>query len=132
MAKNNESFEKGDSFGWTDSEIELLLECIKEYSSKCRFDGIDWEGVKSKYEKIRTIFVGRYPKASTEEVNENFPKAQNLLGFTKDQIASKMKTIRKSYKKAVDLGRRSGGGRVVMTFYDLCNDVWVMGLTAYK
>lgn len=32
--------------------------------------------------------------------------------------------MRKKYKKAVDTGRRSGGGRTVATFYDICNEIW--------
>ena len=29
-----------------------------------------------------------------------------------------------NYKKAVDLGKRSGGGRILITFYDPCQDMW--------
>ena len=32
--------------------------------------------------------------------------------------------MRKKYKKAVDSGRRSGGGRTVATFYDVYNGIW--------
>ena len=39
-------------------------------------------------------------------------------------MASKIKDIRKKYKKAVDSGRKSGGGRTVATFYDICNEIW--------
>ena len=28
------------------------------------------------------------------------------------------------YKKAVDLGKRSGGRRILITFYDPCQDTW--------
>lgn len=28
------------------------------------------------------------------------------------------------YRKAVDEGRRSGGGKIVAMFYDLCNKLW--------
>ncbi len=41
-----------DSFSWTDSEIKLLLECVKDFASECIFEDKDWEGIKSKYEKI--------------------------------------------------------------------------------
>ena len=44
--------------------------------------------------------------------------------FTRERIASKIKDIRKKYKKSVDCGRRSGGGRTVATFYDVCNEIW--------
>ncbi len=105
MANNNitENLQKGDGFGSTDSEIELLLECVKVYSSKCCFNWTDWEGVKAKYDKERAIFVYRYPQ--DEESDDEFPKADNLLAFTKERIVAKLKAIRKLYKKAVDLGR---------------------------
>lgn len=46
------------------------------------------------------------------------------LFITQERIASKIKDKRKKYKKAVDCGRRSGGGRTVATFYDVCNEIW--------
>lgn len=113
------------TFIWTDAEIELLLEAVKVFSATCLFEGKDWEGVKAKYDKVKEIFVERYPKVEAgEEPTEDFPKARCLERVSKDRIAAKLKSIRKSYKKAVDLGKRSGGGRVVMTFYGLCNDIW--------
>ena len=36
---------------WTDSEIELLLEEVKAFASENIYNGIDCEGVKSKYNK---------------------------------------------------------------------------------
>ena len=56
--------------------------------------------------------------------DEEYPRSNKLEEITKERISAKMKTIRKNYKKAVDCGKRSGGGRVVMAFYDLCNDIW--------
>ena len=43
---------KEDNFSWTDGEIELLLECIKVYAATCRFEGLHWEGIRAKYDKI--------------------------------------------------------------------------------
>ena len=56
--------------------------------------------------------------------DEEYPRSNKLEDITKERISSKLKAIRKNYKKAVDCGKRSGGGRVVMTFYDLCHDIW--------
>lgn len=109
-----------DAFIWTDSELELLLESVKVFSSNCMFEGKDWEGIKSKYDRIRLLFTERYPSTASEE----YPKSACLDTITKERIAAKLKCIRKNYKKAVDIGRRSGGGRVVMTFYDLCQEIW--------
>ena len=44
--------------------------------------------------------------------------------FTKARIISKIKGIRVKYRRAVDSGRRSGGGRVVATFYNACESIW--------
>ena len=121
-----------DNFNWTDSEIELLLKCVKIFASNCMYEGKDWEGIKSKYDKVREIFIERYPSGSpdsdntnNEEVDsEDFPKSSSLHSFTKERVAAKVKNVRKNFKKAVDLGRRSGGGKIVMTFYNLCCDIW--------
>ncbi len=114
-----------DSFCWTDSEIELLLECAKVFASECIFEGKDCEGIKSKYEKIREIFVDGYPVSKRDNnENEDFPKSSSLNEVTKERIASKIKGIRQKFKKACDQKKRSGGGRVVMTYYDLCVDIW--------
>ena len=44
--------------------------------------------------------------------------------FTPERISSKIKQIRVKYRKALDSGRQSGGGRVVATFYGLCSQIW--------
>ena len=44
--------------------------------------------------------------------------------FHQKSIASKIKQIRANYQKALDVGRQSGGGRIVATFYDLCSEIW--------
>ena len=116
---------KEETFTWTDSEVELLLECVKSFAADCRFEGKDWEGIKSKYDKIRSLFAERYPKVNCEvEIDEEFPKSLSLDTITKERIAAKVKNLRKNYKKAVDLGKKSGGGRIVMTYYDICNELW--------
>ena len=117
--------QKEPNFTWTDSEIELLLESVKVFASESLYNGIDWEGVKSKYEKISEIFVERYPKIKDGDVpDEEYPRSNKLEEITKERISAKLKAIRKNCKKAVDCGKRSGGGRVVMTFCDLCHEIW--------
>ena len=80
----------------------------------CYEKGVDWGSVKQKYEEILALFL------SNQEDDQDMP---HIL-FTKQEIATKVKSLRQSYRKAVDSGRQSGGGRVVMTFYDLCKDIW--------
>ena len=77
---------------------------------------MEWESVKSKYEDIRQDFVTLYQQ------QDGLP--HDLTLFTRERIASKIKDIRKKYKKAVDSGRKSGGGRTVATFYDTCHEIW--------
>ena len=69
----------------TDAEIELLLEAVKVFAATCVFGGKDWEGTKAKYDKIREIFVERYPVVEAgEEQTEDFPKPICLERVTKD------------------------------------------------
>ncbi len=39
-------------------------------------------------------------------------------------MTTKIKNIRLKYRKAVDLGRRSGHGRVVFLYMELCEQIW--------
>ena len=48
----------------------------------------------------------------------------NLDLLTRERIASKIKDIRKTYNRAVDPGKKSGGGKTVETFYDVCSEIW--------
>ena len=118
------SKEKETTFSWTDGEIELLLECIKVYAATCGFEGLDWEGIRAKYDKIRELFIERYPRGETEAMKVDFPRALCVENITKERISAKVKSIRTKYKKAVDVGRRSSGGRIVMMYYDLCSEIW--------
>ena len=80
------------------------------------------------------MFISKYPTSASgdsccsstnnntsDNINE-FP--HKPIDFTKQRTSSKVKTIRQNYKKAIDLRRRSGGGRVVMTCYEQCNSIW--------
>ena len=63
MADEEQSKSQKEVFTWTDSEIELLLEAVKVFSTNCSFEGKDWGSVKSKYDKIRQLFTERYPSS---------------------------------------------------------------------
>ena len=39
-------------------------------------------------------------------------------------ITTKLKSIRAKYRGAVDTGRRSGHGRVILLFFELCGQIW--------
>jgi hypothetical protein len=106
--------EQSSNLVWSDDEIELLLDVIQAFAAEKEFEGV--ESVKSKYNDIREEFVSLYAQKGL--------KQHDTAIFTRERIASKIKDLRKKYKKAVDSGRRSGGGRTVASFYDVCNSIW--------
>lgn len=103
----------------TDDEVQLLLKTVLDFKNKKMYDGIDWESIKDKYDIIKNNFVSSIPE---EEKKEEFPHEKSE--FTKDRVSTKIKGIRVKYRKALDEGRLSGGGRVVATFFDICSQIW--------
>lgn len=65
-------------------------------------------GLNGLYTKKYDILIKQYPNDK-----EKYPDKDIV---TNDRIAVKLKTIRTAFKKAVDSGKRIGGGRVVLTF----------------
>ena len=104
-------------FCWSDDQIQLLLSTTAEFKAKCEFAGETWESKRSKYEKIHENFIDAYP----ENGGDSWKGKEKI---TVKRIGAKIKIIRSNYRKAVDSGRKSGGGRVVMAFFDLCETVW--------
>ena len=108
-------------FNWTDDEIQLLLEATIQFKCRNEYEGLSWESVKTKYDKITNIVKETYPTSESEK----FPNYTNIEEkITKNRIAAKLKKIRTNFRKAVDTGRKSGGGRIVFSFYDLCEKIW--------
>ncbi|KAK7177198.1 hypothetical protein R3I93_001242 [Phoxinus phoxinus] len=64
-------------------------------------------------------FQAQYPRELTEK---DFPHDASMV--SKAQVTPKLKNIRSKYRHAVDTGRRSGQGRVVLIFYELCEEIW--------
>ena len=50
-------------FEWTTSGVER----VKTYPADFMFEGKDWEGAKSKYNKILALYLERYPKETSED-----------------------------------------------------------------
>ncbi len=44
--------------------------------------------------------------------------------LTKERVVAKIKALRLKYRKALDSGRKTGGGTVVAQFYDICSKIW--------
>lgn len=40
------------------------------------------------------------------------------------QLTTKLKAVRIRYRQAVEAGRKSGHGRVILLFFDLCKAIW--------
>uniref|UniRef100_A0AAV2LQT0 Uncharacterized protein n=1 Tax=Knipowitschia caucasica TaxID=637954 RepID=A0AAV2LQT0_KNICA len=71
----------------------------------------------SKY--IMSAFHEQYPRDSPDR---EFP--HDSTAITKGHLTAKIKNIRGKYRQAVDSGRRSGHGRVVLMFFELCEEIW--------
>ena len=105
-------------FVWSDDEAELLLNVTNEYKVAKAAESVNWESVKSKYKDIFDCFVAALPEENTD-ICRNFPHEIKLQNVT-----AKLKAIRLKFRQAVDSGRRSGHGRVVMIYYELCEKIW--------
>ena len=116
IKKSQVSKRDDPTFSWTDKEVELLPESVKIFKKNMEAEGVERESLRTKYDKIMEIVHKNYPKTGNiEECIQELHKAC---------ITSKVKKVHSDYKKAVDLGNRSGGRRIIMTFYDLCQDIW--------
>jgi hypothetical protein len=125
--KTSKKTEGQGNFTWTDDEIELLLAVIYEYKTSKESEGFDWESIKTKYDEIRALFLARYPRNQDADDQREFPlgKGKNPSEeLTKERVVAKIKALRLKYRKALDSGRKSGGGRVVAQFYDICSKIW--------
>jgi len=113
--KSNTAADK--NFTWTDEEINLLLHVVIAYKTGKAGEGVDWETVRSNYEDLTKIFLEKY----RENDGKKFPRrTEATVRFSKDRIQNKLKRIKLNFRKALDKGRRSGGGRVVTFFYEVC------------
>ena len=44
-------------FCWTDDEIQLILESVNQYRCNREYEGINWENVRFKYERMQEISI---------------------------------------------------------------------------
>ena len=63
--------------------------------------------------------LGKYQQGESGKEYEHKPEE-----LTKERVATKLKAVHKKYRNAVDTGRRSGQGRVIMLQFDLCEQIW--------
>ena len=125
MSKSAEKVKKkyANTYKWTDDEVELLLTVTKEYRMKQIAKSIDWESCVDKYGEILEAYGAHYPlPEGAAAIGKDFPHKKDEL--TKSVFTSKLKAIRSKCRQAVDDGRSSGHGRVVMIFYEHCSEIW--------
>ena len=112
-----------DSFVWTDDEVELLLKVTMEYKTSRAIENIDWESCQTKYGDILQLFVDQYPTPENAvAIEKDFPHKKEQI--VQSSLTSKLKMIRKKFRQAVDAGRKSGHGRVVLLYFELCKEIW--------
>lgn len=111
-------------FQWTDDESELLLTVTHQYKIQKITQGENWESVKSKYADILKLMTAELP-STPEELKQCVKDYHHTADeMTKDILSNKLKAIRLKFRKAVDEGRKSGNGRVVFLYYELCEKIW--------
>jgi hypothetical protein len=110
-----------ETFTWSDDECQLLLSVTHEYKVKNLASGNDWEKVKNKYVDILKLYCQEMPEEPAE-MGKDFPHKPEEI--TLKRLNDKLKAIRNKYRQAIDAKKRSGFGRVVMLFFELCEKIW--------
>ena len=115
---------KADNFVWTDDEVQLLLEVTNDYKVSKAAKNIDWESCQSKYTDILELYREHYPSSQEEssEIEKEYPHKKEDI--TKVILTSKLKNIRLKFHQAIDSGKRSGHGRVVLLYFKICESIW--------
>lgn len=113
-----------ENFVWTDTEVELLLSITQEYKTQKTNEGVYWDSCKNKYSELNEMFVEKLMLVDQTKAKGEYP--HEVIEFLKDpaRLSRKIKQLRNKYATAVRAGKRSGGGRQVFKFYDLCQDVF--------
>ena len=122
---NSDGSTDNEYFTWTDEETALLLNVALSYKNEKTCEGKEWESIRTRYEELQELFIERYPNNDEFEVDPaQFPNCKDTSIFSREKINVKLKRIKFGYRKAVDSGRRSGGGRVVTILFDKCAELW--------
>lgn len=80
-------------------------------------ENVDWETCQNKCGEILDCFKEQYP-----EDDVAYPHIKDEV--TKLTITTKLMAIRLKYRHAVVSGKRSGHGRVVLLYFELCEQIW--------
>ena len=98
----------------------MLLKVTRDYKVLKAAEGIDWELVQSKYNDTCKHMMDELPDTpdKAKELNEDYPHKKGEL--TKQVVTTKLKAVRTKYRQAVNSGHKSGHGRIVFIYLDLC------------
>ena len=111
------STQSSDAWQWTEAETRLLLQATLDFKASEALAGAEWEANRKKYAAICAALLADYP----EDDAQNFPHRDKI---STKSVAAKLKAVRAKYRDAVNSGKKSGHGRVVYLFYELCSDIW--------
>ena len=78
--------------------------------------------MRTKFDDILTLMRQDTAEEVRENCGKDYPHTKEKI--TKKVPTSKLKAIRIKVREAVDSGRRSGHGRVVLLYYELCEKIW--------
>lgn len=82
---------------------------------------MDWESCHRKYLDIALAFCRQYTSGDMA-VGKDF--SHNSSSISHGQLAANLKAVRNKYRHAVESGHPSGHGRVVLIFFELCEEIW--------
>ena len=109
-------------FTWTDDESQLLFNITADHKNQNIAEGLDWE-VQNKYSDIADGMVEALQKYN-EQSGSGKDYKHKPREITKEKVATKLKAVRKKYQIAVDTGRRSAQGRVILLYFHECEAIW--------
>ena len=129
---------------WSADQVELLLRYLKDFKTKCDFNGIDFEAdLASMYTEIRRCMAADFPeefgpevvtepikplKEMSEKEYEAFKKHRDSerthLKKGYDRVKEKIRNVRQDFRTAVNKGTRSGSGKIVQENFDLLSEIW--------
>ena len=69
------------------------------------------------------IYNARYPKAESEPSIDGITIVANPERLTIAKLGPEIKRGKANFRKAVDSGRKSGGGRIVLALHDECHEI---------
>ena len=142
--KGNPKNRKQVRWMWSDDMVDKLIECIYEYKIKKDFECKDMESdMQQFYLDIRVMLSGMYPPhnfgpsevSSLEGADDMEVSAFNALKEKRsneekqikmgyERVKEKIKSVRQSYRNAVNEGTRSGSGRIVTSNWDMLTKIW--------